>query len=179
MDSNPCDVTSEQYAWIEQDLSLAYQQAQKNPFPSWIILAGHRPFLCSTQSEYDQHCPGANLITTYEPLILKYHVDLVFAGHIHCYERTYPTINGTTNPPYTNNYTNINEPIYIVQGTSGAWIGDEWIRPEPEWSAFRKEEYGYGRMEVTTTATKSTLYYAFHGSENRTVVDELWLSKTK
>jgi len=179
MDSNPYDINSEQYAWLEQDLSAAYEQAQKSSIPSWIILAGHRPFLCSSEDEYDQHCPGAPLLSTIEPLILKYHVDLVLTGHMHVYERTYPTINGTTSPPYTNNYTNINEPIYIVQGTSGAFIGGTWVQPQPKWSAFRKEEYGYGRMDVTTTATTSTIYYAFHGGQNQTTVDELWLSKTK
>jgi len=40
MDSNPWDVNSEQYAWIEQDLSLAYQQAQKKSFSVVDYLSG-------------------------------------------------------------------------------------------------------------------------------------------
>jgi len=178
MDSNPYDENSEQYEWLVNDLSAAYQRRLSSSTPSWIILSGHRPFLCSDESEYDQHCPGAPLLATIEPLLLKYQVDLVLTGHMHCYERTYPNINGTVTIPGTNNFTNIDQPIYIVQGTAGALIAERWIEPQPEWSAFRKLEYGYGRMEVTTTASQSTLHYVFHG-QNEVVVDQVWLNKIK
>jgi len=183
--SNDYSPGSPQYTWLEQDLAAAYQRSLQSPNPSFIILNCHRPFLCSDSGEYDQHCPGAPLISTIEPLMLQYHVDLTLTGHMHCYERTYPTINGTTNSiPGSNNYTNPTEPIHIVQGTAGAWIGERWINPEPIWSAFRKMEYGYGRMEITTAMdstgkNSTTLHYVFKGSTTGEIVDQLWVTKTK
>jgi acid phosphatase type 7 len=59
----------------------------------WIMVGGHRPYLDSDQDEYDSHSPTGQFITTFEPLFLKYGVDLVLNGHMHCYERTLPVIN--------------------------------------------------------------------------------------
>ena len=60
----------------------------------WIIFGGHRPFLCSDLNEYDSHNPDGWFIKTLEDLFVKYRVDIVLNGHMHCFERTYPFYKG-------------------------------------------------------------------------------------
>lgn len=77
---------TDQYRFIENDLKKysAMKEIQ------WIIFGGHRPFLCSDLCEYGSHSPEGEFITAYQDMFQKYRVDIVFTGHMHCYERTYP-----------------------------------------------------------------------------------------
>jgi len=43
---------------------------------------------------YDNHRPGCNLLRNLEEMLNKYRVDIVMTGHEHCYERTFPVVNG-------------------------------------------------------------------------------------
>src|SRR5579871_2527630 len=64
-----------QLAWLEKD--LASVNRKKTP---WIIVGGHRPWYVSTTECLE--CQAA-----FEPLFIKYGVDLVLHGHKHFYER--------------------------------------------------------------------------------------------
>ncbi|KAL4422377.1 hypothetical protein ABPG75_008574 [Micractinium tetrahymenae] len=58
----------------------------------WLVVYMHASMYHSYVSQYMQ----ANTFrTVYEPLFYKHQVDLVFAGHTHAYERTYPMFNYT------------------------------------------------------------------------------------
>jgi hypothetical protein len=55
----------------------------------WLIVAFHEPYYTTQASDalavyFQQHL---------EALFYKYAVDLVFNGHIHAYERSYPVYN--------------------------------------------------------------------------------------
>jgi hypothetical protein len=54
----------------------------------------------------------------------KYKVDIVQVGHLHNYERTWPTYKGKAVLKGTNSthYLNPEAPVYVVQGTAGALI---------------------------------------------------------
>lgn len=84
---HPYNKGSEQYAFLEQDLRLAHE----NPNTKWIILGVHRAFYCSDKCEYSEITP---LAAQLEELVHKYKVDIVQTGHLHCYERTWPTYKG-------------------------------------------------------------------------------------
>jgi len=169
---------SPQYTFIEQDLAAA----RNDPNIVWLMVAGHRPYYSSDADEYGSHSPGGALLRYLEPLLIKYKVDLILTGHMHCYERTYPVNNGTIHAtPGQKVFTNPDLPIYIVQGTAGALIVETWVTPQPVWSAFRYADrllaYGYGRMDITTTATNSTLHYKYLTGKEGKVVDELIIYK--
>jgi PKD repeat protein len=71
---------SAQYNWLEADL------ASSNA--TWNIVACHHPFYSSNDVLQTE------LRDTISPILEKYHVDLVFNGHEHLYERSYPIKNG-------------------------------------------------------------------------------------
>lgn len=99
----------------------------------WIIFGGHRPFLCSDLCEYGSHSPTGEFITTFEDLFIKYRVDIVMTGHMHCYERTYPFYKGKVISKGVKDegkvFINPKAPIYITQGTAGAMIREKWLMP--------------------------------------------------
>jgi len=163
---------SAQLAWIEKDLSEARDRNTE-----WIFVSCHRPLLCSDSSEYGSHSPGSPRISTLEPLFIKYGVDLVLTGHMHCYERTYPYYNGTVYASSGQDYfVSPGAPIYMTQGTAGAMIAETWIDPQPNWSANRQQEYGFGRLTVEKFSNGTNLlHYQFKSSGN--VLDQFWVQK--
>lgn len=174
---NDFSVGSEQYQWIEADLRAARQR----PNLRWLFVSGHRPFLSSDKSEYNTHQPNAPMIASLGPLFEQYGVDMVFTGHMHCYERTYPVFaNGTIAPGVhagQNSYTNPQAPVYIVQGNAGAMVLETWIDPQPLWSANRQQLYGFGRVTLMSYAngTDALQYQSMSGGKT---VDELFIYHT-
>jgi len=145
---------------------------KKTPF---VVLTAHRPMYCSNEFEYDQHIVGAPIQTIIEPLMVKYSVDLYICGHAHCYERMFPTINGTVISHGSDKKTFVNPgaPIHIVQGTGGIFSQKKWVQPAPLWSASTGNEWGYGRIIVVP----NSLHYSFMGTVTGNVIDEFWLNK--
>jgi 3',5'-cyclic AMP phosphodiesterase CpdA len=80
-----------QLAWIEATL-----RAAKEP---WLIASFHHPLY----SDGDRHGSNLELRGLLEPLLIRYGVSVVFAGHEHIYQRTRPQ-QGIT---------------YFVEGSSG------------------------------------------------------------
>ena len=76
LDSNYMD--KKQIDWFENEL--------KNSGSEWKIAFSHHPLYSSG----DKHGPDVVLRDALEPLMLKYGVDVVFAGHEHFYERIKP-----------------------------------------------------------------------------------------
>lgn len=80
LDSNtPLQAGSEQYRWLENTLK---KNMSKDDFT--IVIFHHPIFTTSSKhTEDEKHLRGALL-----PLFEKYHVDIVFSGHCHNYERS-------------------------------------------------------------------------------------------
>ena len=160
---------SVQYNWLLQDLNKAVANRAHVP---WIFLVGHRPMYCSDAKQYGDYSPGGFLSTHIEPLLLQYNVDMYWSGHQHMYERTWPHINGTNILTFRDNrYVAPKRPAYVIQGSAGAFIGEEWIQPRPAWSAFREQQYGYGRL----TLNQTSFHYEFISTDTDSVRDEFWL----
>lgn len=162
---------SAQRAWIEQDLAKADSNRANVP---WVILTGHRPMYSSDTNEADSHEPGAVFQTLMEPLMHMYHVDLYVCGHMHNYERIHPVTNGTVTQVGNIYYTGNGIP-QVVQGTAGTFEVDEFINPQPLWSAFRENgQFGYGRA---TFVNNSHLHYEYMSLISNEPVDHFWLIK--
>jgi 3',5'-cyclic AMP phosphodiesterase CpdA len=76
LDSNYMD--KKQLEWLETEL--------KNSGSEWKIPFFHHPLYSSGE----KHGPALELRKVLEPLLIKYGVDVVFAGHEHFYERVKP-----------------------------------------------------------------------------------------
>jgi hypothetical protein len=85
-----------------------------------------------------------------EDLMNKYKVDIIQTGHLHDYERSWPTYKGKAMKATANltHYINPEHPVYVVQGTAGALIKGKFVTPTPEWSCKRALHYGYGRITI-------------------------------
>ena len=139
---------SPQAQWLAADLAAA--DANRAAVP-WLVMMQHRPVYSSTKSEAGSHSPHMGFALVLEPFIGRFHVDLFITGHQHQYERTHPVFNGTVASTGGSNATYVNPgaPVYVVQGTAGAFVSGDWADPQPAWSAFRQGvSYGYGKMRV-------------------------------
>jgi hypothetical protein len=106
----PCGGFQEQLKWLENDLIIANANRDKQP---WIFAYGHRPI-------YQGNNTDVNLQIAIEDLLYKYKVDIYFTGHVHSYERTWPTYKGevlSTDPKTA--YINPLSTIYLILGGAG------------------------------------------------------------
>lgn len=81
-----------QLAWLEADLQKANQERSQRP---WIFVQGHHPL-------YQGASVNTEFQAAVEDLFYKYGVDIYFSGHVHSYERDYPTYKGVPEKTYTN-----------------------------------------------------------------------------
>ena len=95
LDTNrPLDPDSEQHKWLEKELAASTA--------AWKFAAHHHPCFSSDEDDYGDHIRGNPQRGPYTfgypnaqhaiPLYEKYGVDIVFNGHIHVYERTWPIL---------------------------------------------------------------------------------------
>nr|ABQ50886.1 purple acid phosphatase [Lolium multiflorum] len=69
------------YKWLEAE----FPKVNRSETP-WLIVLMHAPWYNSYNYHYME---GESMRVMYEPWFVKYKVDLVFAGHVHAYERTH------------------------------------------------------------------------------------------
>ncbi len=89
---NSVSMDPKQLEWLENELKEAGDG-------DWKICYFHHPLYSSGKT----HGSSTDLRKVLEPLFVKYHVDMVFAGHDHVYERVKPQ-NGI---------------YYFIEGASG------------------------------------------------------------
>ena len=115
---------SAQYNFIKSNL----EQARANPNVKWIIVIGHKPFFTSPNgcSSKLMRRKSTSMTRTYQPLFDTNKVDMVFWGHVHNYQRTYPlkfNSNNPLSPTKTTSakieYNNPTGTIYAIVGTGG------------------------------------------------------------
>jgi len=173
------NVTPEGLAFLQADLKVADSPTQRARQP-WIVVMQHRPLYCTT-NRMDCHLFAEYLRMKLEAIYIQYHVDLVFAGHVHNYERTFPVANGVA---VQLNYSQPAAPIYIVDGAAGNREGLYTARdsPVPSWSAYRDVEYGFGWMSVPTPVASpdgvsTSLRFQFIRDSDLSIKDDFTVTK--
>jgi len=104
--------------WLENDLRKANESRDVRP---WLIVAGHHPMYSLTG--FNQKMGDA-----IEQLLYDYKVDLMLTGHVHDYERMWPTFGGVMENPDSPNYNNPRATTHILIGGAG---NDEMDKPGP------------------------------------------------
>ncbi len=111
---------SEQFKWLDQELGKSTAK--------WKFVYHHHPAWSSDEDDYGDTRKNVsrfgdlnvrNLVAIYE----KHNVDVVFNGHIHAYERTWPIRDGKVSPK--------DGVIYITSGGGGGTL--EGFSPLPAW----------------------------------------------
>jgi acid phosphatase type 7 len=165
-DAGPFGLMNQQINWLTND--FANVDRSKTP---WVVTLGHRPW-------YSSGSICANCSLAFEPVLLKYGVDLHLAGHFHVYERMSPIANGVPDPKELNNPSS---PWYIVNGAAGHYDGlDSFTLPYMPYHRFGlstdNATYGWSRLEFhnCTHMTQS-----FIASNNNSVLDSATLFKDR
>jgi hypothetical protein len=126
---------SAQYTWLKREL----ESVDRTVTP-WLLVSIHTP-LYSTYAVH-KHDPQIFAAQEHmEPIFVKHHVNVVFTGHIHAYQRTANVAMGK--PDHKG-------PMHVTVGAGGRQcdapfeneVAEEWIVKRD--ASF----YGYGRFSI-------------------------------
>jgi predicted phosphodiesterase len=144
-------------AWLEADLKAARQA-------DWRIVALHHPLFQSSRSHFEDQW-----MRPLSPILEKYGVDLVLAGHVHNYQRTAPirfkpsgigprgkAVEGAFTVDRAFNGKSVTRAkgiIHIVTGAGGAELYDPWQTDaqaswQPWTRAFISDKYSFTVLDV-------------------------------
>jgi acid phosphatase type 7 len=141
LDTNPPTAGSpkaldEMLDWLENDLA--------NSRAFWRIVYFHNPPFASGHHE---NSPGSVMVRSrIVPILDRYNVPLVFSGHEHSYQRTFPMRGGE--PAYSGSGT-----VYITTGGGGAALYP--VPPRPA-IAFSQSEHHFIRVDVEGSQLRLT-----------------------
>jgi len=140
-DTNSANVDTKNGTVSLQQLFLESDLAQVNrEITPFVIVMMHAPFYNSNKRHKGEVATEA-MQGWAEPILYKYNVDLVFAGHVHSYERTSGVRYGVRDQ---------NSTVFINVGNGGNHeeLYDEW-EPAPPYRQFHDGRYyGHGSLEV-------------------------------
>ncbi|XP_062202732.1 purple acid phosphatase 22-like isoform X1 [Phragmites australis] len=152
---------SEQYRWLEKD--LARVDRRRTP---WLVVLLHAPWYSTNQAHQGE---GERMRRAMERLLYEARVDVVFAGHVHAYER------------FTRIYDNEADsrgPMYITIGDGGnrEGLALKFIKDHrsAHLSEFREASFGHGRLRILNE-TSAVWTWHRNDDEYATVRDEVWL----
>ncbi|GMH09936.1 hypothetical protein Nepgr_011777 [Nepenthes gracilis] len=150
---------SEQYLWLQAD--LAKIDRLKTP---WIFVLLHAPWYNSNDAHKGE---GEAMRKAMEELLYNARVDVIFAGHVHAYERFTRVYNNTADPC---------GPVHITIGDGGnrEGLAMKFENPAPSISMYREPSFGHGRLRVMD---ERTAHWAWHrnNESDSIVADELSL----
>ncbi|KAK4795128.1 hypothetical protein SAY86_013122 [Trapa natans] len=149
--------------------------------PFWYSIkraSAHIIVMASYSSYVKHYMEGETMRVMYEPWFVEYKVDVVFAGHVHAYERSerisniaYNIVNGECTPR-----SDESAPVYITIGDGGNLEGlaTEFTEPQPSYSAFREASFGHGMLEIKN---RTHAFFSWHRNEDEIAVeaDSAWL----
>uniref|UniRef100_A0ACD5TLL0 Uncharacterized protein n=1 Tax=Avena sativa TaxID=4498 RepID=A0ACD5TLL0_AVESA len=152
---------SEQYAWLKRDLANVDRQRT-----SWLLVVLHRPWYNTNEAHQGD---GEDMRAAMDRLLYDARVDIVFAGHVHAYERL---------TRIYDNQADGRGPVYITIGDGGnreglatKFIEDHKSAPL---SVFRQASFGHGRLTIVNEASAVWRWHC-NDDDNATVADEVWL----
>ncbi|ONK75734.1 uncharacterized protein A4U43_C03F19980 [Asparagus officinalis] len=158
-----------QYEWLEAELP----KVNRSETP-WLIVLLHSPWYNSNNYHYME---GESMRVMFESWFVKYKVDVVFAGHVHAYERServsniaYNIVNGECMPT-----PDPSAPVYITIGDGGniEGLATNMTEPQPKYSAYREASFGHAIFEIKN---RTHAYYSWRRNDDGYAVeaDSMW-----
>ncbi|XP_044472246.1 bifunctional purple acid phosphatase 26-like [Mangifera indica] len=133
-----------QWRWLKNELKRV--DREKTP---WLIVLMHVPIYNSNEAHFME---GESMRAVFESWFTRYRVDVIFAGHVHAYERSYRISNVHYNISSGERYpvADKSAPVYITVGDGGNQEGlaGRFRDPQPDYSAFREASYGHSTLEI-------------------------------
>jgi hypothetical protein len=157
---------TEQYNWLVNDL----QAAANDSVHTWKIAIFHNP-----PYNVGGHGCNPNVQNYLVPIFNEYKVDLVFNGHNHYYERTYPLKGGGATPIVTDTnlhyYKNPDGIIYATTGSCGAPLYDIG---SAYYLAVAVKNYNYAKISIYLN---NSLHMETFLDDGATIIDDFWIEK--
>lgn len=152
---------SSQYKWLQGDL----QKIDRGKTP-WVVVLIHAPWYNSNEAHQGEP-QSVSMKNDMEHLLYHARVDVVFAGHVHAYERferVYKDKHDKCGPKH----------ITIGDGGNYHGLATKYIHPKPKISKFREASFGHGLLEVVNA---SHALWTWHKNDNdeSVVSDSVWL----
>lgn len=153
---------SEQLAWLENDLA----DASADRDIDWIVVFFHKPPYSASPER------GSNLSVRYNicPLLDTYGVDVVFNGHAHLYERSYPINNEEVVNRDPHIYENPGGTIYVVTGGGGYGL---YRAGHDYWTVVAQSVYHHVKVDIHAEGTLHLQAI----SKDGLVLDQCWIYK--
>ncbi|CAI0423580.1 unnamed protein product [Linum tenue] len=149
---------SDQYKWLVADLD-----GIDRTVTPWVVVSVHMPWY---NTNYGHQGDGEGMRVAMEELLYKARVDVVFAGHVHAYERFTRIYDNEADP---------SGPVYITIGTGGYHGGIEpsFKEPKPVLSMYRDARFGHGRLRILDA---KRAHWSWHPNDSDVAEDEVWLT---
>ena len=152
---------SAQYEWLNADLKAV--DRARTP---WLFVILHAPWYTSNTVHPTD---GQLMRSTLEPVLHAAHVNAVFAGHVHAYERNVAVFNNVADPTGA---------VHITIGDGGNREGlyNNWENPQPAYSAFREAFYGHGELTLVND-THARFAWMRNDDGERVEADAAWITQ--
>lgn len=175
------DNLKRQYDWLLNDLALSNKRGSK-----WKVVYAHRPMYCSVDTnDGNSICTsdteilrdgttynGGNRVAPLEAVLYNYNVDFFFAGHMHSYERLWPTYREQV---LQKNYYKPRGPIHIIAGSAGCNENlDTYDKKTYPWSAYKSDSYGFGMLDFYNN---SVARWRQIKARDGSTLDEIYVTK--
>ncbi|KAK7244923.1 hypothetical protein RIF29_39752 [Crotalaria pallida] len=153
------DHKSDQYKWLQND--LANVDRKRTP---WVIALLHAPWYNTNEAHQGE---GESMRQEMEELLYNASVDLVFAGHVHAYERF---------TRIYDNKANSCGPLYVTIGDGGNREGLALMFKDPPspLSLYREPSFGHGRLRILN---ETHAHWSWHrnNDSDAIVADDVWI----
>lgn len=151
---------SDQLRWLRADLSKVDRSKT-----AWLIVTVHAPWYNSNEAHQGE---GEEMRRAIEEVLYGARVDLIFAGHVHAYER------------FTRVYNKNEEqcgPIHITVGDGGnrEGLASNYVDPQPSISLFREASFGHGQLNVINS-THTLWTWHRNDDDEHVVADSVWIN---
>jgi predicted phosphodiesterase len=178
----PYEQGSQQFEFVKDDL----MKTKTNPSIDWIIVYLHQPMYTSKT----HHEGLESFRDLYHNLFNEYGVDLVLAGHIHNYQRSYPLIYNSENPSNpiieqsailansgdneeNNVYVEAQGTVFAIVGTGGAKL--HGLDDQAYFTANQFEDHGF--LELKMINNGKSLAGQFYSNDG-SIKDEFIIEKS-
>ncbi|KAF7147914.1 hypothetical protein RHSIM_Rhsim03G0076800 [Rhododendron simsii] len=153
------DSESDQFKWLIADLA----KVDRSVTP-WLIALLHTPWYNTNKAHKGS---GDSMREAMEEMLYRARVDVVYAGHVHAYERFTRVYDKKEDPC---------GPVYVTIGDGGnrEGLAMSYEKPSPSISLYREPSFGHGRLRIVNN---THAYWSWHRNNDpdSNVGDELWL----
>ncbi|KAL4339053.1 hypothetical protein AHAS_Ahas12G0271700 [Arachis hypogaea] len=153
------DDQSEQYTWLVDDLGKV--DRKRTP---WVVVLLHAPWYNTNEAHQGE---GESMRKSMEVLLFEARVDLVFAGHVHAYERFTRVYDNNADPC---------GPMYVTIGDGGnrEGLALSYKKPVSPLSLYREASFGHGRLRIVN---ETHAHWSWHRNNDSDafVADDVWI----